>query len=168
MNNKAIVVTTTDNTHQYKHGILTVKSNNLVPVKSLDNRILLRYMFDCSIFVPDGVLGIILPPQGSEYSSLSQVGSYILPPGLHSQPSISYKINTDAMPSVFEKEDFCASIVFVYTGSPYAKGKGIELETKIIPAKTNATDSEVVVPDEVTCAPEEQVNLEEKPITIPG
>lgn len=130
MKEKTIIVTTQTNTHQVKDGVLSVKSDRLVPVRGNDGRMILRYYFDCKITVPQNVIGLVLPPNVASGMSLSQVGSYILFPGVNEEPFIEYKINTDAIPAVFEQQDFCASIIFlpIITEHP-----GFSIETVIKP-----------------------------------
>lgn len=128
---KTIIITTQANTHQIKDGILSVKSGRLIPVRGNDGRMILRYYFDCKITIPQNVIGLVFPPNTASSMSLSQVGSYILFPGVNEEPFIEYKINTDAIPAVFEQQDFCASIVFlpIMTDLP---GFGIETVIKPI------------------------------------
>lgn len=110
---KSISIITKNNTHTVKDGVLNAKSDRLVPIRGLDGRMILRYYFDFKIDIPSGAIGLVLPPNTASSTSLAQVGSFVLMPGLTEEPYIDYKLNTDAIPSVYEKEDFCASIVFL-------------------------------------------------------
>ena len=109
---KLISIRTQKNTHLIKDGVLSVKGESLVPVKAQDGRMILRYYFDCKISIPNGVIGLIMPPNTLSNKSLYHSGSYILLPGENENPYIEYKINTDAIPVVLEQDDYCASILF--------------------------------------------------------
>ena len=129
MEEKIILIETTNNSHVEKDGVVSVKSDRLIPVRGMDGRMVLRYYFDCAITVPQGTIGFIVPPNNTSIMSLTQVGQFLLMPGRNAEPCIEYKLNTDAIPAVYEKDDFCASIVFLPIG---LNGNAGRIKTEIV------------------------------------
>lgn len=110
-----VIIRTKSNTYTVKDGVLSAKSDRLVPLRGLDGKMVLRYYFDFELTVPKGVIGIVVPGNEIGMTSVSHVGTFLIHPGKIEEPYIDYKLNTDVIPTVLEKDDVVANIVFVKT-----------------------------------------------------
>lgn len=138
---KTISIKTKSNTHSIKDGVLSVKSDRLLPVRGIDGKMVLRYFFDLSLTIPKGVIGLVLPPNELSMLSIDHVGSFIFLPGVIEEPFIDFKLNTDVIPTVLEKEDIVANIIFLNAVlDADIKVETIIAEDDAVETKNNAND----------------------------
>jgi hypothetical protein len=98
-----------------KDGVIFANPSGATPAIAMDNRMYVSYDLGIKLIIPTGVVALLLPPNNASRFSVSQTGNFVLLPGVHENVSIEYKVNTDAIPRVFEKDEQCAQIVFVST-----------------------------------------------------
>lgn len=115
--NKTVTIKSTSNNHIVKDGVVYARPAMATPNRSKDNRLFLSYNLGMDLHIPGGVIALIMPPNEASHYSVTQTGMFVLTPGEHKDITIEYKINTDAIPRVFEQEEICAQIVFVSTGT---------------------------------------------------
>ena len=108
-----IKVISSKNDYVIKDGVLFAKPAGVLPAVGKDNRMYLSYDLGIKLVIPNGVIAFVMAPNESSMHSVVQSGNFVLLPGTHEKVSIEYKINTDAIPRVFEKDEICAQIVFL-------------------------------------------------------
>lgn len=133
--NYKVKISSSNNVHFTKDGVLFAKPIGATPMIGKDNKMFISYDLGVGITIPVGVIGLILPPNNASMFSVSQTGNFILMPGVHEKVTIEYKINTDAIPRVFEKEEVCAQILFLTPGD-------IEIENEVIEDEKRAGKDE--------------------------
>lgn len=114
--NYKVKISSVKNDHFIKDNVLFAKPKGATPMSGKDNKMFIVYDLGLKITVPNGIIGLILPPNNSSMYSVAQTGNFILMPGNHDNVSIEYKINTDAIPRVFEQNEVCAQILFLSVG----------------------------------------------------
>ena len=112
-----IKVISKKNDYVIKDGVIFAKPAGVTPAMAKDNRMYLVYDLGLKLVIPKGCIALILPPNESSKFSVSQTGNFVLLPGEHESVSIEYKVNTDAIPRVFEKDEVCAQIVILDTAN---------------------------------------------------
>jgi hypothetical protein len=136
-----IKVTSKTNNFVVKDNVIFAKPNGVTPMVGPDNRMFIRYDLGLSLFIPNGYIALLLPPNEASTRSLAQSGSFVLLPGAH-DVVMDYKINTDAVPKVFEKDDVCAQIVFINTAAVLIKTEVVEESKPDSQATTEITTVE--------------------------
>ena len=141
-----------------KDGVIFANPNGATPVAAMDNRMYIIYDLGIKLVIPTGMIALILPPNNSSRFSVAQSGNFVLLPGVHEKVSIEYKINTDSIPRVFEKDEQCAQIVFISTEQVQFE---TEIAVKDVEATENAnTDSTSEVIEDITVDPGEPMAAE--------
>ena len=139
-----------------KDGVIFANPDGATPTVAMDNRMYIIYDLGIKLVIPTGMIALVLPPNNSSRFSVSQSGNFVLLPGVHEKVSIEYKINTDSIPRVFEKDEQCAQIVFIST-------EQAQFETEIVTNEAEAKEPVPVVEEEalqVDSSGDEQPALE--------
>jgi len=151
-----IKVISSKNEYVIKDGVILAKPAGVTPSVGRDNKMYISYDLGLKLVIPTGMIALILPPNESSRFSVYQSGNFILMPGTHDNVIMEYKINTDAVPRVFEKDEVCAQIIFISTSN-------VEFETVIEEEKSAAVESKpeenkVSEPDNDEAMPAENYN----------
>ena len=128
-----IKIVSTKSDYFVKDGVIFAKPANAYPNVGKDNKMYLAYDLGFKLTIPSGVIAMILPPNDASKYSVFQSGNFVLLPGVHDSVTIEYKINTDAIPRVFEQQEICAQIVFLST-------KELEFESIVEEIKEETKD----------------------------
>ena len=134
MNMNKIKVISEKNNFVIKDGVIFANPNGATPAIAMDNRMYVIYDLGIKLVIPTGVVALLLPPNNASKFSVAQTGNFVLLPGVHENVSIEYKVNTDSIPRVFEKDEQCAQIVFIST-------EQVQFETEIVVNETETKDS---------------------------
>lgn len=129
-----IKVISEKNNFVIKDGVIFANPNGATPAIAMDNRMYVIYDLGIKLVIPTGVVALLLPPNNASRFSVAQTGNFVLLPGVHENVSIEYKVNTDSIPRVFEKDEQCAQIVFIST-------EQVQFETEIVVNETETKDS---------------------------
>lgn len=129
-----IKVISEKNNFVIKDGVIFANPNGATPAIAMDNRMYVIYDLGIKLVIPTGVVALLLPPNNASKFSVAQTGNFVLLPGVHENVSIEYKVNTDSIPRVFEKDEQCAQIVFIST-------EQVQFETEIVVNETETKDS---------------------------
>ena len=133
MTKNIIKIVSTKSDYFVKDGVIFAKPANAYPNVGKDNKMYLAYDLGFKLTIPSGVIAMILPPNDASKYSVFQSGNFVLLPGVHESVTIEYKINTDAIPRVFEQQEICAQIVFIST-------KELEFESIVEETKEDAKE----------------------------
>jgi len=125
MNKNTIKVISKKSDYFIKDNVLFARPVGALPLIAKDNRMYLAYDLGINLVIPTGMIALVMAPNDSSKYSVTQTGNFVLLPGTHENVTIEYKVNTDAIPRVFEQSETCAQIVFVQTNS-------LTFETEII------------------------------------
>ena len=150
MNVNKIKIISSKNDYVIKDGVLFAKPAGATPMVGKDNRMYLSYDLGFKLVIPTGMIALILAPNDASKYSVAQCGNFMLLPGTHETVNIEYKINTDAIPRVFEKDEVCAQILFISTAS-------VEFENII-------EESNDVAKEEAVAVKEMPVSVDEDPL----
>lgn len=157
-----IKIISSKNDYIIKDGVVLAKPAGVTPSVGRDNKMYISYDLGLKLVIPNGMIALILPPNESSKFSVYQSGNFVLLPGTHDQVSMEYKINTDAVPRVFEKDEICAQIIFIST-------HGIEFETVIEEDKTvvaeKANETKQDDTEDTRVTPADQIDEDNEPVT---
>lgn len=88
--------------------------SDIKPEVGNDNRVMLTYTSDVSVEIPEGKIGLIYQPFGSEGKSLELAsGIKVYNSGQSYNIEARFKTNTDAIPNIYEAGDNFISMILI-------------------------------------------------------
>ncbi len=112
----------TAKTPSIKNGLIEMYTSDIISEIGRDGRLILRYISDVDIEIPEGHIGIIIPAERAYTLSLEVAGGQSVVSGNVENFSVRFKTNTDSIPSIFEQGEIFARILIV-------ENKNIDIES---------------------------------------
>ena len=104
---------------EVKNGIIELKAIDIITEVGRDGRVIIGYKTGLEVLLSDGEIGFIYMPDRAAGNSLyPAAGTQVVKPGDSGELIVRYKTNTDAIPSVFDKDDVCAVLYVTKIISP--------------------------------------------------